>query len=100
MPFTDQHSLGPKTTERVRVAEIESFASSNDNNYCYRAQFGQSRVCLGDTRRWFSLGVCHRPAVPIRQDTDRRVRRQSKWIVSRRSARIHKQCQRRLSASD
>ena len=32
MLFTDQHSLGPKTTERVRVAEIESFASSNDNN--------------------------------------------------------------------
>ena len=31
MLFTDQHSLGPKTTELVRVAEIESFASSNDN---------------------------------------------------------------------
>ena len=50
--------------------------------------------------RPITLGVCHRPAVPIRQDTDRRVRRQSKWIVSHSSARIHKQCQRRLSASD
>ena len=56
MLFTDQHSLGPKTTERVRVAEIESFASSNDN--CYRAQFDQSLVCLGDTRRWFNTSTC------------------------------------------
>ena len=55
MLFTDQHSLGPKTTERVRVAEIESFASSNDN--CYRAQFDQSLVCLGDTRRWFTYNI-------------------------------------------
>ena len=55
MLFTDQHSLRPKTTERVRVAEIESFASSNDN--CYRTQFGQSLVCLGDTRRWFTDNI-------------------------------------------
>ena len=55
MLFADLHSLRPKTTERVRVAEIESFASSNDN--CYRAQFDQSRVCLGDTRRWFTDNI-------------------------------------------
>ena len=55
MLFTDQHSLGSKTTERVRVAEIESLASSNDN--CYRAQFDQSRVCLGDTRILFTDNI-------------------------------------------
>ena len=55
MLFTDQHSLGPKTTERVRVAEIESFASSNDN--CYRAQFDQRLVCLGDTRILFTDNI-------------------------------------------
>ena len=36
MLFTDQHSLEPKTTEWNRVAEIQSFTSSNDN--CYREQ--------------------------------------------------------------
>ena len=36
MLFTDQHSLRSKTTERVRVAEMQSFASSNDN--CYHDQ--------------------------------------------------------------
>ena len=55
MLFTDQHSMGPKTTERVRVAEIVSFTSSNDN--CYRTQFDQRRVCLGDRRRWFTDNI-------------------------------------------
>ena len=55
MLFTDQHSMGPKTTERVRVAEIEFYASSNDN--CYRTQFDQSLVCLLDTRRWFTDNI-------------------------------------------
>ena len=49
MLFTDLHSLRPKTTEQVRVAEIESFASSNDNCYTYR---------VGTTRRLIKIAYC------------------------------------------
>ena len=73
MSFTDQHSLGSKTTERVRVAEIESFASSNDN--CYRAQFDQSRVCLDDTRRWFTDNISTCVALIYDQQKNKATRR-------------------------
>ena len=54
MLFTDQHSLGPKTTERVRVAEmgVQTTIILLSHAVC-----DQSLVCLGDTRILFTDNI-------------------------------------------